>query len=189
MAADEVGVETDTLFFKIGDGVTPWSGLSYGYPSPWIGPAGSIGPPGATGATGASGADGSAAARATTTLVTASLADQATETGTVVLAKTFALGRVVADQYCRIRLYSTAAARTADAARLATVPPELGSQHGVIFDLVIDSADKLDWICSPLAYGSNQEGTPTTAIAYSVTNLSGGTQVITIDFTFTSEEA
>ena len=31
----EIGVETDTLRAKIGDGSTSWSGLSYAFPANW----------------------------------------------------------------------------------------------------------------------------------------------------------
>lgn len=49
LAAGEMGVETDTDQFKIGDGTTAWTSLGYG---------GLQGPAGATGATGPAGADG-----------------------------------------------------------------------------------------------------------------------------------
>lgn len=49
LAAGEIGIETDTDQFKIGDGATAWSSLSYG---------GLQGPAGADGATGPAGADG-----------------------------------------------------------------------------------------------------------------------------------
>lgn len=49
LAAGEMGVETDTDQFKIGDGTTAWTSLGYG---------GLVGPTGATGATGPAGADG-----------------------------------------------------------------------------------------------------------------------------------
>jgi hypothetical protein len=55
LAEGEMGVETDTLQVKIGDGSTAWATLPYftqgeqGEP----GPAGPTGPAGATGATGA----------------------------------------------------------------------------------------------------------------------------------------
>jgi hypothetical protein len=29
LAAGQIGIETDTRFFKFGDGVTPWSNLAY----------------------------------------------------------------------------------------------------------------------------------------------------------------
>lgn len=132
---------------------------------------------------------GNIAARGTTSLVTGTLGDTATETGTVILAKTFACAKVVASALCRIRLYSTSAARAADASRVATVQPTIGTQHGVILDLVLDTADKLTWVMSPLAYGANCESSPSTSISYSVQNLSGSSAAITITFTFTSEES
>jgi len=49
LAVGEMGIETDTDQFKIGDGATAWTSLGYG---------GLVGPTGATGATGADGADG-----------------------------------------------------------------------------------------------------------------------------------
>ena len=56
LGAGELGVETDTDQFKIGDGATAWSSLGYG------GLQGPAGADGATGATGADGADGPAGA-------------------------------------------------------------------------------------------------------------------------------
>ena len=44
LAAGEIGYETDTTKFKIGDGATAWSSLAYAYA------AGATGPVGATGA-------------------------------------------------------------------------------------------------------------------------------------------
>ena len=50
LGAGEMGIETDTNNFKIGDGVKTWSQLSYGG---FTGPIGPLGPTGNTGATGA----------------------------------------------------------------------------------------------------------------------------------------
>lgn len=131
---------------------------------------------------------GNVAGRSTTSLTTGTLTPGQTENSTVTLAKTFALGKIVASDYCRIRLYSTAAARTADATRPSTTQPTIGAQHGVIADLVLDTMDKLTWIMSPLAYGANEETSPSTSISYAITNLSGSTEALTIVFSFTSEE-
>jgi hypothetical protein len=74
LRSGELGFVTDTQQFKIGDGVTAWSGLPYfdnhriiqqmiadavitGVPGP-AGPTGPQGPAGSTGATGATGATG-----------------------------------------------------------------------------------------------------------------------------------
>jgi hypothetical protein len=58
LGAGEIGVETDTDQFKIGDGTTAWSSLSYGGLQGPAGPAGADGATGADGAPGADGADG-----------------------------------------------------------------------------------------------------------------------------------
>lgn len=131
---------------------------------------------------------GNVAGRMSTTITTGSLAQNATENLTVTLAKSFALGKVITSGPTRIRLYSTAADRTADATRAATTAVPYGTQHGVITDLVLDTSDKWTWIMSPLAYGANEETTPSTSISYAITNLSTSTTTITITFWFTSEE-
>ena len=51
----EVGVETDTKKFKIGDGVTNWNSLAYGG---IVGQQGTTGPQGPTGAQGPTGPQG-----------------------------------------------------------------------------------------------------------------------------------
>ena len=54
LAAGELGLETDSENFKIGNGVTAWNALAYAA----TGPDGPTGPTGATGATGPTGATG-----------------------------------------------------------------------------------------------------------------------------------
>ena len=49
LAEGEMGIETDTDQFKIGDGLTAWTSLAYG---------GIVGPAGAAGAAGVSGTSG-----------------------------------------------------------------------------------------------------------------------------------
>ena len=62
LAVGEMGIETDTDQFKIGDGATAWTSLGYGG---IVGPVGADGAdstvPGPDGADGADGADGEAA--------------------------------------------------------------------------------------------------------------------------------
>lgn len=67
LASGEMGIETDTSKFKVGDGTTTWNSLGYGGiegPTGMTGPTGTIGPTGMpgeafnTGATGPTGADG-----------------------------------------------------------------------------------------------------------------------------------
>lgn len=58
LAAGEIGYETDTSKFKIGDGATAWSSLAYAYTAGAAGATGPTGPTGATGPVGATGATG-----------------------------------------------------------------------------------------------------------------------------------
>ena len=58
LGAGEIGVETDTDQFKIGDGTTAWSSLGYGGLQGPQGIQGIQGVPGEDGAPGADGADG-----------------------------------------------------------------------------------------------------------------------------------
>ena len=58
LAQGEIGYETDTTKFKIGDGATAWNSLAYAYAAGATGPTGSTGPVGATGPTGATGVAG-----------------------------------------------------------------------------------------------------------------------------------
>ena len=53
LLAGELGAETDTGKFKVGDGTTAWTSLAYS-----SGPAGPTGATGATGSTGAAGTNG-----------------------------------------------------------------------------------------------------------------------------------
>lgn len=58
LAQGEIGYETDTTKFKIGDGTTAWSSLAYAYAAGAVGatgPTGATGPVGPTGATGPQG--------------------------------------------------------------------------------------------------------------------------------------
>jgi hypothetical protein len=58
LAQGEMGVETDTAKFKLGNGSTAWNSLGYGGIQGPTGATGATGAAGATGATGATGAQG-----------------------------------------------------------------------------------------------------------------------------------
>jgi hypothetical protein len=131
---------------------------------------------------GGSGASGGV--RATQSKTTGSLANNATENSTVTMNKSFTIVQVTVNKAARLRLYSTAAARTADAARANSVPPTPGTEHGCIIDLYLDTSDKFTWFLSPCADGANLDGTPTASIYYALTNLSGSTGTVTFTVTF-----
>jgi hypothetical protein len=58
LAAGEIGLETDTAKYKMGDGATAWNSLAYAYTAGATGATGPTGPIGATGPTGVSGPTG-----------------------------------------------------------------------------------------------------------------------------------
>lgn len=58
LAAGEIGLETDTAKYKMGDGATAWNSLAYAYTAGAAGATGPTGPIGATGPTGVTGPTG-----------------------------------------------------------------------------------------------------------------------------------
>jgi hypothetical protein len=65
LAAGEIGLETDTAKYKMGDGTTAWNSLAYAYTAGAAGATGPTGPIGATGPTGSTGPTGVGATGAT----------------------------------------------------------------------------------------------------------------------------
>jgi hypothetical protein len=122
------------------------------------------------------------------TFTTGTLATNATQTGTIAMAKTFGLLNVRVSQAARVRLYINAAARTADASRSNQTPPTPGTQHGVLVDLYLDTGDKFTWQMSPAQIGYNWDATQSTSIYYSVTNL-GGTGTVQVTLTYIPMES
>ena len=105
------------------------------------------------------------------------------------MAKMFTAYKVTVNHPTRIRLYSTAAARTADASRPNSIPPTPGSQHGVIADLYLDESGKFTWICSPAIIGANADGSQITSIYAAITNLDSVSRAITVTIYFVAQES
>lgn len=121
--------------------------------------------------------------RETANKTTASLANAATESSTVPLGKFVMLRKVTADRSCRVRLYLSTAHRTADLARPIGTDPE--GEAGVLMDLYLTPGN-LVWemaqalpIYDPLGVGD---------IVAAVTNLSGSTSTVDLDFDFNITE-
>ena len=128
-------------------------------------------------------------------------------TTTIILAKKFALEKVVSitSPPCpvRVRLYSTAAAMNADTGTaypatnvLSTsdrpnfIPPTPGTQHGVIADLYLDTSDKYNgWNMSPVAEGCNLDGSPSTSIYIAITNIDTVTRAQNVSLTYVAGES
>jgi hypothetical protein len=124
---------------------------------------------------GASGGGGGLPARATAVITTAALADQAVEEGHGALpGKTAALVTVAVDRACRVRLYASDTAQTADLARALGTLPTPG--EGVLAEFHFTGADSLT--CSPVAILTNTEGAPTARVWYTAQNLSGAAHTV-----------
>lgn len=151
----QLGIETDTLRMKVGNGTDLWHDLPY-----IIGEGASI---------------------ETVQIVTASLADGAQEQASLSIAKAFHVLEIDSDEYCRVRLYKTGAAAVADTARAFSDRSFVGTQHKMIIDTELTVGTGLTWVPSPAPLGHNADSPITDEIYYTVDNGSGGTAIITID--------
>jgi hypothetical protein len=120
----------------------------------------------------------------TTANISQSVTTGAVYTGTVTLAKTFALLIVSTNVTCRLRLYATAAAASSDANRGTTPPPQGYQGLEIICDIVLNATTGLTWVLSPEALGSDGSGSPTGVISYNLTNLSSTTQTMNLTLTY-----
>jgi hypothetical protein len=123
--------------------------------------------------------------RSTASASTASLANNATGNISITGFKSYALYKIQTSAAAWVRLYTTTAARTSDAARTQGQDPAVGS--GVIAEVITTGAQTI--LTSPGVFGFNDETVPTTSIAIAVTNLSGAATAITVTLTLLQLEA
>jgi hypothetical protein len=123
--------------------------------------------------------------RGSVTGTTGSLVDAAEADLDITGFKSYALLTITTDRAARVRLYVTAATRTADAARAEGVDPT--SDAGLIAEVITTGAETV--IISPGAYGFNLESSPTTNIPCRVTNKSGSTGTVQVDVNILQLEA
>lgn len=121
-------------------------------------------------------------------ITTASLAVNAEEHGTKVIGKSIAVIKIQSNDNARIRIYSTAAQRDADASRAIGTAPVAGSSHGLIGEWVLNGVVGLSFICSPEAIGSNADGSVSSNIYYNVQNMGAGPQIMTVTLTVAVQE-
>lgn len=108
---------------------------------------------------------------------TVSLANLASANLAVPLAGKFAkLLQLQADRACRVRFYSRAAYRTADASRPVGTDP--AGEHGLLAEFVFETSNLL-WDCSPVPELFNLDDLSATMLA-AVQNLSGGTSPVAL---------
>ena len=123
--------------------------------------------------------------RGTVTGTTGSLADAAEADLDITGFKSYALLTITTDRAARVRLYVSAATRTADASRAEGVDPT--SDAGLIAEVITTGNETVT--ISPGAYGFNLESTPTTTIPCRVTNKSGGTATVQVTLNILQLEA
>lgn len=110
---------------------------------------------------------------------TASLPGNASEVGVVSLGLSSRVLRVAADRACRVRLYTTAAKRDADAARAIGTDPT--GDHGLILEVVL-TATLLALDLAPQPLASNMDAPPADSIYYNIENRSTA-GAVTVTFT------
>ena len=99
--------------------------------------------------------------------------------------KAYALLKVQTSAAAWVRIYTSEAARVADASRTEGTDPLPGS--GVIAEVITTGAQTV--LISPGTIGFNDETVVTTNIPVRVTNKSGSTQAITVTLTAIQLEA
>lgn len=113
--------------------------------------------------------------RGTAEWTTASLAANASDSGTVLLYKGYRLLGIATDRPARVRLYTTAAKQAADASRAAGTYPT--GDHGVILEY-FTATGFLSSDLTPTVDGFDGKVSPDGYIAWHVTNMSGSTGTV-----------
>jgi hypothetical protein len=110
---------------------------------------------------------------------TASLSNNTTGNLSITGFKGYLLFQIQTSHAAWVRIYTNAAARTADADRLEDVDP--ASNSGVIVEVVTTGNQTI--VVAPGVLGFNNENPVTTTIPVAVTNKSGSSVAITITLT------
>jgi hypothetical protein len=124
------------------------------------------------------GGGGGAAERVTCSATTGSLAAGATDSGTsITVATDYTLYTISTSRPARVRLYQTAAARSADLSRPVGTDP--ASTAGVTLEFVT-AGGGATYPLSPLVDGASLESTPSSSIPMTVTNNDSVTGTVTV---------
>ena len=123
--------------------------------------------------------------RTTAAQVTSSIADGVSDNITITAGKTYALHKIQTSAAAWVTVYTTQAARAADASRPETTDPLPGA--GVVAEVI--TSDGATVSLSPGIIGYNDESTPAAEAYVKVVNKSGSTQAITVTLYFVALEA
>jgi hypothetical protein len=122
--------------------------------------------------------------RTTANAVASNLADAGSANIDITAAKTYALLKIQTSHAAWVTLYTSSAARTADASRLEVTDPQPGS--GVIAEVI--TTDGGTQSITPGTIGWNDDSTPSTNVYVKVVNKSGSTQNLTVTLHFVQLE-
>lgn len=123
--------------------------------------------------------------RTTASATTSSLAATAEDsTTTIALAVGYRLYSIQTSRPARVRLYATAAAKTADAGRVLGVDP--AADAGVVLDYVTPNTSVHS--LSPFVDGANLEASPSSTISMSVTNKDSSTGTVAVTLSYLRTE-
>lgn len=117
--------------------------------------------------------------RETISFTSASLANLATDNVDLELGKSGFIWKATADRSARLRLYDSAAYRTADAARPIGTDPE--GEHGLQMDIYFPPAN-LTWDLATMIPFKDAQATPTGIVKAAIENRSGSTSTVDLDF-------
>lgn len=123
--------------------------------------------------------------RTTASATTTSISDGTSTNIQITGFKSYMLMAIQVDAACWVTIYTSSAARTADASRPSYQDPLPGS--GVIAELIATAAGTQK--ITPSLLGFNDEATPTTDIYLKVENNSGASAAITVTLTLLQLEA
>jgi hypothetical protein len=129
-------------------------------------------------------ATSSLATRTSAGVATGAFADGSTLNTTITGFKGYILYKIEVSHACRVRIYTSTAARTADAARAEGATP--ATNAGLVTEIITTGAETR--VIAPAALGFSNEAIPTTAIPISVTNKSGSINNITVNLTLVQIE-
>lgn len=176
--SNSLGNDGDYYFRTNGDWYGPKTGGVWGSPQ--------FNLTGPTGATGPQGPPGGLTARQTTTVTTASVSSGGDWTGTISLAKAFAIVAITLDFPGWLRVYPSAAARTADAARLQNEDPEVPVTAEVATSTV--GAETV-YPYRSAVLGASQESPPTDTQYLALRNLDSVSRTFSISVLWVAMEA
>lgn len=132
--------------------------------------------------------NGIASRRETVTITTASLAANAVETGLIPFARAGTLLKLVASHACRLRIYATAAARTADAARAIGTDPSDDLAGLIKLDAVLPTSGGNLSLNLGGVTAYNADDPVAAQLYYAIENRSAAAAVLTATLTFLPEE-